>query len=81
MTNQHPLTDEMIEEIAHFEPDLTDPLRLNTTNDIRASADWQLKRVIEFLQRNHEPDNKYTLDTVALVLKGAMRPQQQENNQ
>jgi hypothetical protein len=35
----HPLTDEMIEEIAQFEPDLTDPLRLNRTYDMRAAYD------------------------------------------
>ena len=46
MTDQHPLTDEMIEEIAQFEPDLTEPLRLNRAHDMRAAADWQLKKVI-----------------------------------
>lgn len=33
----HPLTDELIEQIAQFEPDLTDPLRLNRTHDMRSA--------------------------------------------
>ena len=41
----HPLTDEMIEEIAQFEPDLTDPLRLNRANDMRAAYDLAIEHV------------------------------------
>ncbi len=41
----HPLTDEMIEQIAQFEPDLTDRLRYNRDYDMRAGADWQLEEV------------------------------------
>jgi predicted dehydrogenase len=37
MTEQHPLTDEVIEEIAWFDPDAA---------DMRAAADWQLEQVI-----------------------------------
>ena len=44
----HPLTDEMIEEIAQFEPDLTEPLRLNRAHDMRAAADWQFEQDAEY---------------------------------
>ena len=47
----HPLTVEIIEQIAQFEPDLTDQLRLNRTNDMRAAYDKgrddQLERAVE----------------------------------
>ena len=43
MTEQHPLTDEIIEEIARFDPD---------ADDMRAAADWQLKQVVEWLKGN-----------------------------
>ena len=83
MTDQHPLTDEMIEEIAHFEPDLTDPLRLNRTNDMRAATDWQLEQVIDWVSKFgwylfEHPCQKHEFIS---ELKKAMRPQQQENNQ
>lgn len=42
----HPLTDEMIEQIAQFEPDLTDPLRLNRDHDMRAAWDLAIEQVI-----------------------------------
>ena len=45
----HPLTDEIIEDLAQFEPDLTDSLRLNRTHDMRAASDWQLKQVLDFI--------------------------------
>ena len=52
----HPLTDEMIEDLAQFEPDLNEFLKFNRSNDMRAAydkgADWQLERVIEWLQAN-----------------------------
>ena len=72
MTDQHPLTDEIIEEIARFDPD---------EDDMRAAADWQLKQVIEWLKTNTED---YLLEdyystyflTEAFIedLKQAMRP-------
>ena len=67
----HPLTDELIEEIAQFEPDLTDPLRDNRTNDMRSAADWQLKQVINWC-------SKYVHTKSVDALREAMRPQ--ENN-
>ena len=81
MTEQHPLTDEIIEEIAQFEPDLTDPLRLNRTNDMRAVADWQLEQVIEWIKNCRDYDLFYIKDRALMnfkmrrELKKAMRPQ------
>ena len=48
----HPLTDGVIEEIAQFKPDLTDPLILNRIHDMQTAADWQLEQVIELLREN-----------------------------
>jgi len=44
MIEQHPLTDETIEEIAQFEPDLTGPLRLHRAHDMRAGFDMGRKK-------------------------------------
>jgi hypothetical protein len=82
MTEQHPLTDEIIEEIAQFEPDLTDPLRLNRTNDMRAATDWQLEQVIDWVSKFgwylfEHPCQKHEFIS---ELKKIMRPQQQEDN-
>ncbi len=43
----HPLTDEIIEEIAQFEPDLTDPFRLHRAHDMRAGFDLAVERIAE----------------------------------
>ena len=88
----HPLTDGIIEEIAQFEPGLTDPFILNRIHDMQTAADWQLEQVIEWLRENLNclEDvgnncylNKY-LQSHALIdekqlisdLKKAMRPQE-----
>ena len=82
----HPLTDEIIEEIAQFEPDLTDPLILNRVHDMRAAADWQLEAVIEWLKTQTDYSGTFyyeTLDDIETIedaLMSAMRPQQQEDN-
>ena len=65
----HPLTDEMIEEIAQFEPDLTDPLRLNRDNDMRAAYDLAIEHVIEWMEQYLTAG-----DVIAEDLKKAMRP-------
>ena len=82
---EHPLTEELIEEIAQFEPDLTDPLRDNRTNDMRAAADWQLEKVLEWLITNTEDyllqDYYKTYFLTEAFLDGfkkAMRPTTQE---
>ena len=67
MTNKmnHPLTDEMIDEIAEqYNP---------YDEDLRAAADWQLEQVIDWLKDELDYDPNLLLD-----LKEAMRPQ--ENN-
>ena len=73
MTNQHPLTDELMEQIAHtcqWAGDIGDVVFRHS--DMRAAADWQLEQVIEFIAQE---------DTVyAEYIKQAMRPQQQEDN-
>ena len=71
----HPLTDKIIEQIAQFEPDLTDSLRLNRTNDMRAVADWQLEQCIDWLEDTDCDDPQET----AQRLRKAMRPQQEDN--
>jgi hypothetical protein len=74
-TKNHPLTNDFLAK--NFSPfwviDLED--FVYCSRDMRGVADMQLNRVIDFLQENHDPDNKYTLDTVASMLKEAMRPE------
>jgi hypothetical protein len=56
MTDQHPLTDEIIEEIAHSGY-IDDYGRYNyAADDMRAAADWQLEQVIEWLRQNLHQD-------------------------
>jgi len=78
----HPLTDELIEEIAQFEPDLTDPLRDNRTNDMRAAADWQLEQVVKALNQCKE-EKRSCIEVIYLFHEKleAMRPTttQEEN--
>ena len=89
MTDKHPLTDEVIEEIAHSGY-IDDYGCYNyAADDLRAAADWQLEQVFEWIKdRMYEYvyedycgpccDENRLLDD----LKKAMRPQQQqENNQ
>jgi hypothetical protein len=67
MTNQHPLTDEIIEEIEN---------KFNCyVDDMRAAADWQLEQVIDWIETYLTAG-----DVIAEDLKKAMRPQQLENN-
>ena len=71
----HPLTDELIEEIARFDPD---------ANDMRAAADWQLEQVVEWL-RDSLQDHRYIgigilVDYVIEDLREEMRPTTQEDN-
>ena len=56
----HPLTDEVCKQIAP----LAHPI------DIRAAADWQLERVLKFMEENGFGIRKI------LLLKDAMRPQE-----
>jgi hypothetical protein len=79
MTDQHPLTDEVIGKTFSFSGEYTS--RWYDEEDMRAAADWQLKQVIEWLKTNTED---YLLEdyystyflTEAFIedLKQAMRP-------
>ena len=44
----HPLTDEMIDEIAQFNSDLASEQVFNRGCDMQAAADWQLDRDTEY---------------------------------
>jgi hypothetical protein len=71
MTDQHPLTDELI----HRE---LLPKYCYTENDLRLAADWQLEQVIEYLRDIHE--EHIGLLAVIKDLQEAMRPTTQEGN-
>jgi len=92
MTDQHPLTDEVIGKTFNFSGEYTS--RWYDEEDMRAAADWQLEQVIEWLKTNTEDYlmEDYVMEdyyityflTEAFIddLKKAMRPTTtQENNQ
>ena len=64
----HPLTDEMCEKIQLHIFNQTD------ADCMRAAADWQLEQVLRFMEENGFGIRKI------LLLKDAMRPQQQEES-
>jgi len=82
---EHPLTDEICEEIAEIAEDVSCydyPIPIFRC-DMRAAADWQLEQVIEWLRHNlgsvpldpvgysgHEIDVDYVIED----LREAMRP-------
>ena len=72
----HPLTDDIIESElatpAHFTSGSL--VGLFTHDDMRAVADWQLEQVLRFMEENGFGIRKI------LLLKDAMRPQQQEES-
>ena len=61
----HPLTDEICEEITFWR---------NPCDNMRSAADWQLEQVLRFMEENGFGIRKI------LLLKDAMRPQQQEES-
>jgi hypothetical protein len=75
MTNQHPLTDEICEEITFWR---------NPCDNMRGAADWQLEEVIDWLIDASLYDYLYLscdfarIDKKELItdLKKAMRPQE-----
>ena len=72
MTHPHTLTDEMCEKIGfmcQWSGDIGDTVFRHS--DMRAVADWQLERCIEWLKDELDYDPHLLLD-----LKEAMRPQQ-----
>jgi hypothetical protein len=74
----HPLTDEMIDELAQFNSDLTGEQVVNRDHDMRAAADWQLEQVIEWIKEcpNYDLDYHAECDRMIKDLKEAMRPQE-----
>jgi hypothetical protein len=81
MTDQHPLTDDIIADIAHGGY-IDDYCKYHyVENDLRAAADWQLEQVIEWMKVNlikHGFHEGYAY--LYKDLKKAMRPQQLEDN-
>jgi len=78
MTDQHPLTDDIIRYDKKLGcHDLG--TWIYTENDLRASADWQLDQVVEWLRHNLHlmPTG---VDYIVGNLREAMRPQQQQQN-
>ena len=91
MTDQHPLTDEMCENIApmaQWAGDIGDIVFHHC--DMRAAADWQLEQVIECLKSQEAflgslYYNKTTgviaidFESIECSLRQAMRPTQEDN--
>ena len=78
MTEQHPLTDEICDELwyehaGYFNLAEYEEARLTC----RAAADWQLEQVIQFME---EHEKLFGGSGMIFILKDAMRPQQQEGN-
>jgi hypothetical protein len=80
MTNQHPLTNKLAEEISCFDLSLWGEAGDGIKRDIRAGADWQLEQVIEWVKHCRGYRLELASETWNFVqdLKEAMRPQ--ENN-
>ena len=82
MTDQHPLTDTICEELSCFPFEDCDEEGIMT--DMRAAADWQLEKVIDWLKTNIED---YVLEDYYSTyflpeaffndFKKAMRPQEE----
>lgn len=68
MTNQHPLTDEIIVKLIGDR----NLFYCLTEDDMRAAADWQLEQVLEWSYRFLYPDQ-------VNALKEAMRPEQEKH--
>ena len=81
MTDQHPLTDEMCEELSCFYLSNFGDTGEGIVQDMRAAADWQLEQVIEWLETalEYDPELANTRPYIHLDLKEAMRPQQEDN--
>jgi len=71
----HPLTDELIDELAKFNSDLTGVQVVNRDHDMRAAADWQLEQVLEWLEKTVDDQTLFGKIIYPHDLKKAMRPQ------
>ena len=71
MTNQHPLTDEICDQI-------TDELGYYTIeNAMRAGANWQLEQVLDLLDEKIAESPNPALPFIKEKIKQAMRPQEE----
>jgi hypothetical protein len=88
---EHPLTDEICEEISLRGISITMPIE---RNNMRAATDWQLEQVIEWMKANlmnHDSHESYDYlyddfsnayikeDELLKDLREAMRPTQEDN--
>ena len=81
MTNQHPLTDEIIR--TQDWPDRDDGYGVLYDEDgLRAAADWQLEQVIRWAKLNCWCwfEKSSSKKSFIVELQKAMRPQQQDDN-
>ena len=71
MTEQHPLTDEICDQIQ-------DSVHPCDPADMRAAADWQLEQVIEWIEEcsNYDLDFHSECRRMIADLKKALRPQE-----
>ena len=69
MTKQHPLTDEVIH--SELLPKSCFPKFCYDENDLRDAADWQLQKVIEFME---EWEDMFGGSGMIFILEDAMRP-------
>ncbi len=90
MTDQHPLTDDICDDLSCCKYDSRAPGDPDPyiypkyfADDMRYAADWQLEQVAEFLRNDEyleaiaQPTN---VEEIIDGLKAAMRPTTQENN-
>ena len=83
----HPLTDEICREVADSMIDFPNGFP-DAHDHMRAGTDWQLERVIEWLNFGYQSDPNLSRERkhrggfheIAIALEKAMRPQQQEDN-
>ena len=81
MTDQHPLTEEMMDQIHGDDPGYSNPY---DEDDMRAAADWQLEQVIDWLRNNLNVDYIWAdsvpsgidVEIVITDLKRELRPTQ-----
>ena len=72
MTNQHPLTEEMMDKIHGDEPGYSNPY---DEDDMRAVADWQLEQVLKWLNETiSERGSCLEAVNIPEELAKAMRP-------
>ena len=82
MTDQHPLTDDICEDLSSFIKILTAPWGADpyicpqyVANDMRAAADWQLEEVIKWLNETiFERGSCLEAVNIPEELAEAMRP-------